>query len=104
MPAPQPVKLKVAVEPTIPVGLGTKAGGVLTLLGAVGALVAAIQANDTATITSGAGAVLVALATLGGRFAQAVVVVREVARHARPIVDALADDEQPPPSGPTGVV
>lgn len=75
--------------PPVPVGPTSQFGFALTLIGAVGAIVAGIKGNDTATITAGVAALLTGLATLGGRFAQAVVLVRKVAN----IVDDGFDND-----------
>lgn len=90
--------VKVKVKPDISVGVGTIAGFAFSLLGVLGTLGAAIAANDTATIVSGIGAALVAVTTLGGRFAQAVVAARAVAKAFLPIVAAVAEDPDPPPA------
>lgn len=87
--------VKIGVQPHVQVGFASKAGGLLTLIATLGTIAAAITANDTATIVSGAGAALVALATLGGRFAQAVVIARLVARAALPVVAELAQEDPP---------
>jgi hypothetical protein len=66
-------------SPKVSAGLSTYFGLLLTLLGAGGAVVAAVQANDTATITAGVGSIVAALSTIGGRMAQAVALARRVA-------------------------
>lgn len=79
------------------VGLATYAGLILTLLGAAGAVVAAIKANDVATVVAGASTIATTVATLGGRYAQAVALARRIA----PVVEELAHGiavSAPPPA------
>lgn len=84
-----------AVAPKVEAGLSTYMGVILTLIGAVGSVIAALKANDTATVTAGTSAVLVALVTIGGRMAQAVAIAKQVATVAAPIVNAVAALEDP---------
>lgn len=83
-PAPSlPVVPKVSWGPTSTLGV---AG---TIIGLVGGVVAAVKGNDVATAAAGAGAILTALTTIGGRMAQAVASVRAAATIANPWIDAL---------------
>lgn len=86
---------KNTVETKVSVGTTTIFGIATTAVGAVGAIVAGIEGSDTGLIVGGVATLLPALATLGGRFAQAVVIAREIARKIEPIVDVVAevDDE-----------
>lgn len=70
-------------------GLATYLGLLVTLGGAVGAIVAALGNNDTATITSGGASVLVAVALMGGKYAQAVAAIKAAALAANPYIDAI---------------
>lgn len=64
-------------------------GVALTIAGAVGSIIAAVKANDTATVTAGIATVLAAVSTLGGRYAQAVAAARGVAQGAQPWAEAI---------------
>lgn len=75
--------------PNVAWGPTSTLGTLLTLLAAIGTVVAAVKGNDTATATSGAAAVLAAVTTLGGRMAQAVAIARSVAVASGPWIDAL---------------
>lgn len=77
-------------QPKVEAGLSTYVGFGLVVATAVGALVAALQGNDTATVTAGASGVLLALGTIGGRMAQALAIAKRVAVVAEPFVEALA--------------
>lgn len=81
---------KVVVPVTPSWGAASTLGVLGTLLGVAGTTVAAIKANDWATVAAGVGTASVAITTLGGRFAQAVAIARAIARDAKPIVDELA--------------
>ena len=67
IPAPTPVTLDT---PTLTVGFSTYLGLAVTVLGALGALVAAIQSKDTALITAAATGLIAALGTIGSRTSQ----------------------------------
>lgn len=75
-------------------------GVVLSLIGIVGTVVAAVKANDAATVTAGGATALAAVSTLGGRFAQAVALARAVARDAGPWIDAGQKALEEPPVKP----
>lgn len=91
------------ISPTVSWGPSSSIGVGLTILGAVGTVIAAIKGNDIATATAGGGAIVTALTTLGGRFAQAVAAVQAAAAVANPWIDALqaALDATPAPKPPT---
>ncbi|MCK9250027.1 MAG: hypothetical protein M0P31_13770 [Solirubrobacteraceae bacterium] len=75
--------------PRVPWGLSTLLG----LLGALGVIAGAIDANDTVTVVSGVGA----LASMLGRQAQAIALgAQHAAQAAKPWVDALADADLEP--------
>lgn len=69
--------------PKVPTGPAT----ILGYLGAVGAVLAALEGNDVATAVGGIALIVSQL----GRYAQAVMIARTVARAAKPWVDAVAD-------------
>jgi hypothetical protein len=91
-------RVVVPVAPSVSWGLTSYLGVFLTVLGSVGAVVAAVKGNDTATVAGAAAGGLTALVTLGGRFAQAVAAVRRVAADVGPWVDALQGALAPPAS------
>ncbi|HEX7088717.1 MAG TPA: hypothetical protein VF192_01195 [Longimicrobiales bacterium] len=93
---------KPVEAPKVSAGLGTYVGLVVTLVSAVGAIVAAVEQNDTATATAGAAGVLVALTTIGGRMAQAIAVVRAMATKAEPWIDAAQAALRQPPQAVYG--
>lgn len=76
----------VKVAPKVGVGFTTIAGLIVTILQAAAAIYAGIKTNDTLAVTAGVGAITTALTTLGGRFAQAVALVRRAA----PVLEAGA--------------
>jgi hypothetical protein len=77
------------VVPNVKWGPASWLGLILTILPIIGSVVAAIEGNDTATVTAGVGAILVALTTIGGRMAQAIAAARSAATIAGPWIDAL---------------
>ncbi|WP_297775073.1 hypothetical protein [Mycobacterium sp.] len=77
--------------PVVKVGPTTVLGTVGAIVGAAGTIIAAVKANDTATVTAGAMTLLTALSVLGGRYAQAVAAIRAAAVKARPLIDAALD-------------
>lgn len=96
---PQPAP----TAPTVATGLATILGLATTILGAIGAIVAGIDGNDTATVTAAIGSILAALTTIGGRMAQAVAAIRTAADQAAPWIDAVQDalhDESGEPDVP----
>lgn len=81
--------LDTAIEgPKVTWGVSSTLGVISTIAAAAGTTYAAIQANDTATITAGVATIATALTTLGGRFAQAVALVRRY----EPIATQVASD------------
>jgi hypothetical protein len=82
---------KVPAPTNVSVGPTTILGVLATILAAGGSVYAAIQANDTATIAGGVFAILTALSTLGGRFAQALVIAKAAAARIGPVLDEFAD-------------
>ena len=81
------------VDTRVQVGVTTYLGIVSTIAGAAGTTIAALKSNDTATAVAGISTILTAVATLGGRFAQAVALAKEGARLAKPYVDELAKEQ-----------
>ncbi len=77
--------------PRIPVGISTILGILVTLAGLIGTIIAAVEANDTATIAGSISTALTLVATVGGRFAQAIAAIVVAAKYAEPFVEALAD-------------
>lgn len=73
----------VAWGPTSTLGVAS------TILGAAGAVVAAVKGNDVATAVAGGATILTAVSTIGGRMAQAVAAVRAAATVANPWIDAI---------------
>lgn len=69
------------------IGFATSFGVLSTLLGLVGATIAAIKGNDTATAGASAGAILALVTTLGGRYAQAVQLAKNALVAASPWID-----------------
>lgn len=87
--------VNVAVKPTVvspkvEAGLSTYMGVILTVLSSVGAIIAALKVNDTATVTAGVSAILIALTTIGGRMAQATAIAKSAALVAQPFVNSIA--------------
>lgn len=78
-------------KPTEPisVGIGTSLGIVSAPAAGIGAVIAAISGNDVATASGAAAGVLATVATLGGRFAQAVALIKSAASAASPYIDGL---------------
>lgn len=73
----------------IPIGLSS----VLGIVGAIGAVVAAVQGNDVATAVGGAAA----LVTMAGRYGQAIrAQAPSVARRILPYVKGVAELDDPP--------
>lgn len=70
-------------------GVATYLGVLVTIGGALAAIVAGIEGNDTGTATGGAVTLLAALGTIGLKGAQAVAAIRAGAQVAGPWVDAL---------------
>lgn len=70
-------------------GVATYLGVLVTIGGALAAIVAGIEGNDTGTATGGAVTLLAALGTIGLKGAQAVAAIRAGAQAAGPWVDAL---------------
>lgn len=75
----------------VEVGVATVLGVVGTVVSAVGTVVAAVKANDVATAVAGTSTILTAVATLGGRFAQAVALIRHEAKVVGPWVYAAQE-------------
>lgn len=81
-----------AVEtPKVSVGPTTILGVLVTIVGIVGGIWAAIESQDWATAASGVVAALAVIGTLGGRYAQAVAAIHAGAATSGPIIDALQD-------------
>jgi hypothetical protein len=73
--------------------------GVLgTIAGAAGTVVAAVKANDVATITAGVSTIATALTTLGGRHVQAAVLAARWAPVVSAVADGLASPDLDDPS------
>lgn len=87
----QEMMVKAQVAPKVGWGPTSTLGTLAALVAACGTVWAGIQGQDTATATGGALTGLAILATLGGRFAQAIVALRHVATVARPWIDAGLD-------------
>lgn len=88
---PQP-----STAPVIQRGIATYLGLATTILGALAAIVAGADGNDTATVTAGLATILATIATMGGRYAQSVTAIKYAASDAAPLIDAaqeaLADE------------
>jgi hypothetical protein len=96
-----PVKVSTQVStPVVSVGPTTILGTLGAIVGAVGTVIAAVKANDTATVTAGAMTLLTGLSVLGGRYAQAVAAIRAAAVKFRPLVDAALDAAEGDTSDP----
>jgi hypothetical protein len=78
----------LTVKPKVGVGPTTIGAAVLTVLGIIGTIIAAVQANDVATVVTGFSSLLVAVTALGGRYAQAVAQIRAVA----PAIEQVAHE------------
>lgn len=87
------VELDAPRPPAVPVGPTSIIGVLLALVAALAAIAGGIDGNDTATISGAATAAMTVLVTLGGRFAQAVVLARQVAQSLEPIIDALSEED-----------
>lgn len=81
------------VASQIPVGVSTYLGVGLTIIAALGALVAGVKSNDTATIAAAATSLLAAISTIGSRGAQSVAAIKSAAVLAAPTVNAIAEFE-----------
>jgi hypothetical protein len=81
------------VAPKVASGVATYLGVGLTIVSAAGTTYAAIKSNDTATVVAGVSTITTALTTIGGRVAQAVALIRQGAALARPVIDALAEEQ-----------
>ena len=79
------------------IGFATIAGVLFTIVAGAGAFVAAVKGNDTATAAGAAAGVLTAVTTLGGRYAQAVVIARRIAGPAARVLEAVAGTVAPAP-------
>jgi hypothetical protein len=87
-----PIKAKLDVSAArVPVGVST----ILGIAAAIGTVIAALKSNDVATAVAGAATIT----TMLGRYGQAIVIARNVARAALPYVGEIA--KLPDPSGPS---
>lgn len=77
--------------PRISIGLGSILGAGVTLAGAAGAVVAAVQGKDLPAVTAAGAGLVAALGTLGARTAQTIAMIRHGAKTARPYVEAAFD-------------
>jgi hypothetical protein len=77
-------------------GLASILGLIVTLASAAGAAVAAIKGNDTATIGALALGGLSHVSTLGGRYAQAVQLLKRAAPMGQAVLGAVERVEIPP--------
>lgn len=100
MPRTPTAVLLDAQPSTAPLGPATILGIISTLVATIGAVIAAIQTNDVATATAGLAAILTTVATLGGRYAQAVATIRSAATVAEPYVHALTKPDEYDPTNP----
>lgn len=87
----------MSTNPTV--GLSTYLGIALSILAGIGTVIAAVRANDTATITAGVTTIATAVTTLGGRQAQAVA----LAARAAPLVVAGLDGLEDVPGLSEGI-
>lgn len=89
--------LEVTEAPKVKVGFATYAGTVGAILAAVGTVYAAAENQDTATVVGGVASIAALITTIGGRFAQAVVLMRQTALVLDPFIDGLLeeDDQRP---------
>ena len=87
-----------AIEtPKVSVGFATYAGTIGAILAALGTVYAAVENQDTATVVGGVASISALVATLGGRFLQAVTVIREAAVALDPFIDGLILEDEPRP-------
>lgn len=91
-----------------PIGFGISSilGVASALTAGVGGIIAAAAGNDVATVTAGSIGVLATITTMGGRYAQAITLIKYAAKRASPWIDAaqeaLADDAVPDPEADSG--
>lgn len=93
------------------IGFATVLGVGVALLSGIGAVIAAADANDTATAAGAAVTVLTIITTLGGRYAQAVKLASNAIVTAGPWIDAAqrtaeqagAGTITPPRQDPSGI-
>lgn len=75
----------------VTLGTGTYAGLAGAAATFTGAVVAATQGLTVESVTGAVLAGLILLRVMGGRYAQAVALIRQVATEVKPFVDRLAD-------------
>jgi hypothetical protein len=77
----------------VPAGVGTYLSVTVTLLGAIAAAYGAVVEGNADALVSPTLVIVGALGTLGARAVQAIAFARIAARWAKPVVDALAQED-----------